>query len=187
MTAGFSLNPAAQCRGVLPPSSRALRSAPASRSASMTAGFSLDSAALCRGVLPPSSRALGSAPDWRQSVISAAIAAPSTLSNSNPHNRLAPAPGPGPQAPRRRWQSFPRSCFLPIRSAHSLTSPEQDQQVALSISFPTKPPEHRGFAEAGRRSVELQSLPEAKLTEGVSTDDYSTWRAVRFADRDEIG
>ena len=29
--------------------------------------------------------------------------------------------------------------------------------------------------------------PEAKLTEGVSIDDYSTWRAVRFADRDEIG
>ena len=29
--------------------------------------------------------------------------------------------------------------------------------------------------------------PEAKLTEGVSIDDYSTWRAVRFADQDEIG
>ena len=27
----------------------------------------------------------------------------------------------------------------------------------------------------------------AKLTEGVSIDDYSTWRAVRFADRDEVG
>ena len=44
-----------------------------------------------------------------------------------------------------------------------------------------------GFAEAGRRSVELQRLPEAKVTEGVSIDDYSTWRSVRFADRDEIG
>ena len=44
-----------------------------------------------------------------------------------------------------------------------------------------------GFAEAGRRSVELQRRPEAKLTEGVSIDDYSTWRAVRFADPDEIG
>ena len=29
--------------------------------------------------------------------------------------------------------------------------------------------------------------PEAKVTEGVSIDDYSTWRAVRFAERDEIG
>ena len=44
-----------------------------------------------------------------------------------------------------------------------------------------------GFAEAGRRSVELQRLPEAKVTEGVSIDDYTTWRAVRFADRDETG
>ena len=44
-----------------------------------------------------------------------------------------------------------------------------------------------GFAKAGRRSVELQRLPEAKLTEGVSIDDFSTWRAVRFAERDEIG
>ena len=29
---------------------------------------------------------------------------------------------------------------------------------------------------------ELQRRPEAKVTEGVSIDDYSTWRAVRFAD-----
>ena len=29
--------------------------------------------------------------------------------------------------------------------------------------------------------------PAAKLTEGVSIDDYSTWRAVRFAERDETG
>ena len=44
-----------------------------------------------------------------------------------------------------------------------------------------------GFAKAGRRSAELQRRPEAKLTEGVSIDDYSTWRATRFADPDEIG
>ena len=44
-----------------------------------------------------------------------------------------------------------------------------------------------GFAKAARRSVELQRLPQAKVTEGVSIDDYSTWRAVRFADPDEIG
>ena len=47
--------------------------------------------------------------------------------------------------------------------------------------------QYGGFAEAGRRSVKLQRRPEAKLTEGVSIDDYSTWRAVRFADRDEVG
>ena len=44
-----------------------------------------------------------------------------------------------------------------------------------------------GFGQAARRSVELMRLPEAKLTEGVSIDDYSTYRATRFADPNEIG
>ena len=44
-----------------------------------------------------------------------------------------------------------------------------------------------GFGEAMQRAAALHKLPEAKLTEGVSIDDYSTWRAVRFADPDEIG
>ena len=44
-----------------------------------------------------------------------------------------------------------------------------------------------GFGPAMKRSAYLQKLPEAKITEGVSIDDYSTWRAVRFADPDEIG
>ena len=44
-----------------------------------------------------------------------------------------------------------------------------------------------GFGPAMKRSAYLQKLPEAKITEGVLIDDYSTWRAVRFADPDEIG
>ena len=44
-----------------------------------------------------------------------------------------------------------------------------------------------GFGGAMKRSVELMRLPEAKLTEGVSIDDYSTYRATRFADPNEIG
>ena len=47
--------------------------------------------------------------------------------------------------------------------------------------------QYGGYGGAGRRSVELQRLPEAKVTEGVSIDEYSTWRATRFADPDEIG
>ena len=38
-----------------------------------------------------------------------------------------------------------------------------------------------------KRAAALHKLPEAKLTEGVKIDDYSTWRAVRFAERDEVG
>ena len=46
---------------------------------------------------------------------------------------------------------------------------------------------HGGFGQAMQRAAALHKLPEAKLTAGVSIDDYSTWRAVRFADRDEVG
>ena len=44
-----------------------------------------------------------------------------------------------------------------------------------------------GFGEAMRRAVAIREVPEAKLTEGVSIDDFSTWRAVRFADQNEVG
>ena len=35
--------------------------------------------------------------------------------------------------------------------AHSPTPPKQDQQAALSISFPTKPPEHQERAQLARQ------------------------------------
>ena len=41
-----------------------------------------------------------------------------------------------------------------------------------------------GFGGAMKRSAALQSLPEAKVTEGVSIDGYSTWFAERFAGPD---
>ena len=41
--------------------------------------------------------------------------------------------------------------------------------------------QYGGFGGAMKRSAALQSLPEAKVTEGVSIDDYSTWFAERFA------
>ena len=44
-----------------------------------------------------------------------------------------------------------------------------------------------GRGAAMKRAVALYKTPEANVTEGVSIDDYSTWRAVRFADRDEGG
>ena len=47
--------------------------------------------------------------------------------------------------------------------------------------------QYGGFGRAMQRAAALHKLPESKLTEGVSIDDYSTWRAVRFADPDEIG
>ena len=41
--------------------------------------------------------------------------------------------------------------------------------------------EYGGFNAAMKKGAELESLPEARVTEGVSIDDYSTWRAVRFS------
>ena len=46
---------------------------------------------------------------------------------------------------------------------------------------------YEGFNGALQRLAALHRLPQAKLTEGVSIDDFSTWRATRFADPDEIG
>ena len=44
-----------------------------------------------------------------------------------------------------------------------------------------------GRNPAMKRAVALMRMPEANVTEGVSIDDYDTWRAVRFADQNEIG
>ena len=42
--------------------------------------------------------------------------------------------------------------------------------------------QYGGFNQAAERYKELLTLPEAELAEGVSIDDYSTYRATRFAD-----
>ena len=47
--------------------------------------------------------------------------------------------------------------------------------------------QYGGFGKAMKRVAALYEMPEAKVTEGVSIDDYATWRAVRFAEQDEIG
>ena len=59
--------------------------------------------------------------------------------------------------------------------------------TALRTNNETVLAEYGGFNAAMKKGAELESLPQANPTEGVSIDDYSTWRAVRFADRDEIG
>ena len=58
---------------------------------------------------------------------------------------------------------------------------------ALRTNNQTVLAEYGGFNAAMKKGAALESLPKAKVTEGVSIDDFSTWRAVRFAERDEIG
>ena len=42
--------------------------------------------------------------------------------------------------------------------------------------------QYGGLIQAGERYKELLKLPEAELAEGVSIDDYSTFRATRFSE-----
>ena len=59
--------------------------------------------------------------------------------------------------------------------------------TALRTNNETVLAEYGGFNAAMKKGAELESLPEAKVTEGVSIDDYSTWRATRFADPEQTG
>ena len=42
--------------------------------------------------------------------------------------------------------------------------------------------QYGGMGEAGKRYMALEQLPEANLAEGISIDDYSTFRATRFSE-----
>ena len=77
----------------------------------------------------------------------------------------------------------------PGKSSEGLTVKQEIKAIHEAITRRDREflAQYGSIAEAGRRSVELQRLPEAKVTEGVSIDDFSTWRATRFADPDEIG
>ena len=64
----------------------------------------------------------------------------------------------------------------------------QDAMIQRDTEFFTP---YGGRGPAMKRAVMLMNMPpehEANgANGGVSIDDYSTWRAVRFADRDEVG
>ena len=60
----------------------------------------------------------------------------------------------------------------------------QDAVIQQDLQFLVR---YGGQGPAMKRAAALINMPQANVTEGVSIDDYSTWRAVRFADRDEGG
>ena len=59
--------------------------------------------------------------------------------------------------------------------------------TALRTNDETVLAEYGGFNAAMKKGAQLESLPEARVTEGVSIDDYSTWRAARFTALEETG
>ena len=84
----------------------------------------------------------------------------------------------------RAWAATP-----PNETGEGLTVKQEIKAIDDAMTHKDREflAQYGGFAAAGRRSAELQRLPEAKLTEGVSIDDYGTWRATRFADPEETG
>ena len=67
------------------------------------------------------------------------------------------------------------------------------KQEIKAIRLAMKQDDQQFFARYGdrnaamKRAVALFKTPEPNTTEGVSIDNYSTWRAVRFAERDQTG
>ena len=77
----------------------------------------------------------------------------------------------------------------PKETGEGRTLQEEIKRIdtALRTNEGTVLAEYGGFNAAMKKGAELESLPEAKVTEGVSIDDYSTWRATRFAALEETG
>ena len=78
----------------------------------------------------------------------------------------------------RVWTSTP-----PKETGGERTLQQEIKRIdtALRTNDRTVLAEYGGFNAGMKRGAELESLPEAKVTEGVSIDDYETWRATRFA------
>ncbi len=83
----------------------------------------------------------------------------------------------------RRW-----AATAPAKPSEGLTVKQEIKAIDEAMTHKDREflAQYGGFAAAGRRSAELQRLPEAKVTGGLSIDDYSTWRATRFAAPDEV-
>ena len=77
---------------------------------------------------------------------------------------------------------------VPGTSDEGLTVKQEIKAIREAMKLDDWPffERYGGRGPAMKRAVALMDLPEAKVTEGVSIDDYSTWRAVRFADQDDV-
>ena len=76
------------------------------------------------------------------------------------------------------WSDTP-----PQEYSEGRTLQQEIQRIGMALSTGDQKvlAEYGGFNAALRRSAELEKLPEAQMTEGVSIDEYSTFRATRFS------
>ena len=78
----------------------------------------------------------------------------------------------------------------PSRASHEELTPKQEiKAIKEAMKLDDWPflERYGGRSPALSRLLELMRMPAANVTEGVSIDDYDTWRAVRFADQNETG
>ena len=82
-----------------------------------------------------------------------------------------------------------RAAALQRWAADQLTAKQETKAIreAMKADDEKGLDQYGGFNAALQRLAALERLPEAKVTEGVSIDDFSTYRATRFADPNEIG
>ena len=75
------------------------------------------------------------------------------------------------------------SATAPIEYSQGRTLQQEIQRIGMALSAGDQKvlAEYGGFNAALRRGAELEKLPEAQVTEGVSIDEYSTFRATRFS------
>ena len=77
----------------------------------------------------------------------------------------------------------------PSGTSHELTPKQEINLISEAMKQDDEEflAPYGGFGGAMQRLGVLYPMPEANVTEGVSIDDYATWRAVRFADQNETG
>ena len=82
----------------------------------------------------------------------------------------------------RRW-----AATAPGKPSEGLTVKQEMRAIKEEIAKRNREflGQYGGLIQAGESYKELLKLPEAELTEGVSINDYSTWRATRFAARED--
>ena len=82
--------------------------------------------------------------------------------------------------------SIPRSALPPFPLVSSASFGSARSSPGREAAKRTLDGEDRSDTMKARGERGVHN-PKRRLTEGVSIDDYSTWRAVRFAERDEDG
>ena len=79
----------------------------------------------------------------------------------------------------RAWAST-----APKETGEELTVKQEIQAIGEAMTHKDQEfmAQYGGMSQAAERYKELLTLPEAELAEGVSIDDYSTYRATRFSE-----